>query len=364
MPRVRESKARVEEAKHRRPSVRKTKATRVTDSVRPKKLTSGEDRGRQVVRLLTLLRALENARRGLTAQELHAAVEKDCSLRTIYRDVGHLQQAGFPIAEEQGHWRVLPNAPGGITSEPMSQAEALAVLVSEALWEPLGNFGLGRTLSELRKRLAAPLTPQGRAMVTELARAVRVTIGQPALLHEHAEILETLRDATDKEQLLELVYATPGKAESVRVVEPHLVWLRPGRAYLVAFCRAAEAFRSFAVQRIREARMLDEVFDRRGDFDPRGYVERAFGVFQGPSHDVVVEFTPPVAHLAHETRWHPTGRLDERTDGSVRLSFHAAGLPEIAAWVASFGGQVIPVAPPELVERVRELFRAGIAALE
>jgi predicted DNA-binding transcriptional regulator YafY len=299
----------------------------------------------------------------LTAQELHAVVERDCSLRTIYRDVAHLQQAGFPIVEDDGTWKIVPNLPGGIASEPVSQAEALAILMSEALWEPLGSFGPARTLSDLRKRLEAHLTAAGRNLIDDLARCVRTTVARPALLHEHVEILDTIQDSADKEQLLEIEYATPQKAAAARVVEPHLVWLRPGRAYLVAFCRTSNEFRPFAIQRIRSARMLDEVFERRSDFDARAFIERSFGVFQGPSHDIVVEFSPSVAHLARETQWHPTAVVDDLPNGSARLSFHAAGLPEIAAWIAGFGGKVVPRTPVELVDRVSALHREGLSSM-
>jgi hypothetical protein len=47
----------------------------------------------------------------------------------------------------------------------------------------------------------------------------------------------------------------------------------------------------------------------------------------------------------------------------VVLTMNAAGLPEIAAWVASFGGAAVPLAPPELAEAVRERHAAGLEAL-
>lgn len=50
-----------------------------------------------------------------------------------------------------------------------------------------------------------------------------------------------------------------------------------------------------------------------------------------------------------------------RDANAARRSFHAAGLPEIAAWIAGFGGKVIARAPEELVDRVRALHREGLA---
>src|SRR6188768_2507387 len=54
-----------------------------------------EERGRQVVRLLRIVRALEAARYGLTVQQLIEQAVLDCSERTVYRDLDHLAQVGF-----------------------------------------------------------------------------------------------------------------------------------------------------------------------------------------------------------------------------------------------------------------------------
>jgi predicted DNA-binding transcriptional regulator YafY len=42
----------------------------------------------------------------------------------------------------------------------------------------------------------------------------------------------------------------------------------------------------------------------------------------------------------------------------------AAGLPEIAAWVAGFGGEARVVAPKELVQAVKALHRRGLEVAE
>src|SRR5690606_35701481 len=109
---------------------------------------------------------------------------------------------------------------------------------------------------------------------------------------------------------------------------------------------------------------LDQVFERRADFDENEFVKRGFGVLHGPVHDVTVHFTPGVAHLARERLWHPTQHVVELPDGSCDVHLRAAGIAEMAAWVASFGGKLRAIEPPELVEAVRELHRAGLEAHE
>jgi predicted DNA-binding transcriptional regulator YafY len=339
---------------------------RVSDGVRAKPLTRGgkptPERGRQVLRLFTILRALENSRQGLTVLELKALLEDGCSLRTLYRDVEQLRQAGFPLLDEDGRFRIDPDIHKKLATTPIQPWEVLALLLGQQLLSPLGGATFAGSLRELQTRLQAHLTPQGRAWVAELSDGLRATVAAPALLHKHDAILDTLEAAITQEQCVHLLYAAPGAEVKQRTVEPHLLWYHAGRAYLAAYCRNAAAYRSFAIQRIESAAIAEESFDRRADFNAGEFVQRGFGVLHGPVHEVTVRFSPPVAHLARERLWHSTQRLEEDPSGAVRLSLRAAGLPEIAAWVASFGGKVTVLSPPELQSAVKALHTAGLAA--
>jgi predicted DNA-binding transcriptional regulator YafY len=333
-----------------------------SDTARAKTLKGRPShRGRQVVRQLTLLRAIEAARRGLTIAELHDLLEEPCNVRTVYRDVEQLQLAGFPLVETEGRWTVLhPSGSAGLQAFPLQPSEVLALLLSEELLAPLGDGGLAQTHRELRRRLSAHLSPEGRAWVDELRHTVRATHAAPLLTAE-AAVLNALEDAYEREHCLRIVYATPGKEPAERVVEPHLFWVHAGRPYLVGYCRTAQGFRSFAVQRIHLAEVLDESFDRRTEFNPQEFTERGFGVLHGEPHAIVLEFSHEVAHLANERRFHVTQDVHVEPDGRAVLRMQAAGLPEVAAWLASFGGKVRALAPPELVTAVRALHERGLA---
>lgn len=328
---------------------------------RAKRLGAGdEDRGRQVVRLLTMLRTLENTRRGRTVKQLREDLGEDCTIRTIYRSIDHLRQAGFQITDEKGVYRLAEG--GGLRSEPLRADEIFALLLSEALWQPLGVAGPNKVLSSLHARLRAALKPEGRAWLEQLSNYVRASVLAPTLLQEKGHILDAIDFAVREEQLLELTYTTPNKGTSTRTVEPHLLWLVPGRAYLSAYCDGGTEAQTFAVQRISTATVLETTFERRADFDPREFTQRGFGVYHGETFDFSVRFTPSVAHLAHERAWHITQELTELSDGSVELTFRCAGLPEVAAWLAGFGGKVVALEPPELVDAVRALHEAGLEA--
>lgn len=319
------------------------------------------ERGKQVLRLFALLRALENSRRGLTMTELHSVLEERCTPRTVYRDVELLQQAGFQLVTEEGRVKFAEGTQG-LRATPLRAHELFALVVSKDLLEPIARTPLGACHHALVARLSAGLTPAGRQLVAEHRSLLRATHAAPTRFDGDDAILSVIEEACETEQCLQLTYAAPTKPLSERVVEPHLFWMHAGRPYLVAYCRGAAEFRTFALQRVRSATLLDETFERRADFDPQSFIDRGFGVFQGDTHTFVIRFDASVAHLTRERRWHTTQELVDNPDGSCTLRFSAAGLPEVAAWIASFGGAVRAEAPTELVERVRAIHEAGLRA--
>jgi predicted DNA-binding transcriptional regulator YafY len=147
-----------------------------------------------------------------------------------------------------------------------------------------------------------------------------------------------------------------------RTVDPYGFWYVDGAIYLIAFDQLRSDYRKFLVDRIREVIPLEEVFEADPAFDMNAYVGYGFRVWHGAIYHAVVEFEPELAHLPHERRFHHTQRLYPLAGGRCRVTFEAAGLPELAAWVASFGGMVRAVEPPELVEMVRDKHREGLRA--
>lgn len=125
------------------------------------------------------------------------------------------------------------------------------------------------------------------------------------------------------------------------------VWLGPialllgeGRQYLVAWSAYQEDVRYFALSGIERIEMSDDVFERPADFDLQEYLGRAFGVFQEDVQDVVWRFTPTAAPEARRFLFHPTQVMEDASDGSLILRFHAGGMLEMCWHLFRWGDQV------------------------
>lgn len=318
-------------------------------------------RGDQVLRQWRLHQILEHARRGMSVEELRDAMDGRGSRRTIYRDLEVLISAGFPIRQDRGKFRMESGR--AALSIPVSPSDLVAIVLAEDLVAPLAETAVAARLATVRTRLLAQLSPAGRAFIAELRRRSVASVFAPTTYRPHAEAIATIEHAILENQPLRLSYASSGRAAEEREVEPYATWFHQGRLYLIGWCRTREDWRTFAVQRIRSVEELDETFDVDASFDLAAFVRKGFGVYHGPVHHVVVDFAADVAYLAEERQYHPTQSLRRRADGTLRLTMDAAGIDEIAAWIAGFGGRIVPVAPPELVARVGEIFEGGLRAL-
>ncbi len=318
-------------------------------------------RGNQLIRQWRLLRAIEASRHGRSVAELHAEVAELASPRTVYRDLEALQGAGFPLYQgEHATWRLLAPSEGGPVL-PVQPTEIIALLLSEQLMAPLAGSELGEALSGLRGKLEAMLGPRARAYVDQLGSTFLATVAAPGDYRARRSELQLVEQGVRERRRLRLVHFAAHRGETLpRTVDPYGIWYVDGALYLIAFDHLRADHRNFLVDRIRSVTLLDEVFDPDPDFDLQAYVGRGFRVWHGAIHRVVVELAPAVAHLPDERRYHRTQRVQHLPRGGCRVTFDAAGLPELAAWVASFGGQARAVEPAELVEMVRDLHRGGL----
>jgi len=317
-------------------------------------------RGNQITRQWRLLRLIEGRKQGLRATELHEQLDCQVSERTIFRDLQHLQDAGFPLYEEGGRWRALAADEGGY-AVPVHSSELLALLLSEELLAPMRSTEVVGALAALREKVAAMLHPAGRSYAEELKNHLIATLLGPGDYGE-SDAVRVVEEAIHQQHRVHVSYWTPDGSTTERDVDPYMLWYADGRLYLVGWCHLRGGVRTFLIDRLRRVEILDIPFDADPGFDPHAFTGSGLGAWTGERTRVELELSPLVAHLASERRFHPSQQVTTHDNGSAILTMYIAGLPHVAAWVASFGGRIIVRSPPRLIEMVRDLHRAGLAA--
>ena len=130
-------------------------------------------------RLLSILLLLQTRGR-LTAPQL--AAELEVSVRTIYRDVESLSEAGVPIygdAGPAGGYRLLGGYRTRLTGLTAAEAEALQFAGMPAA---AAELGLGTVLATAQLKLDAALPPELRERSARIAE--RFFLDAPGWYHE------------------------------------------------------------------------------------------------------------------------------------------------------------------------------------
>ncbi|HYE79035.1 MAG TPA: YafY family protein [bacterium] len=280
------------------------------------------------------------------------------SLRTIYRDLRTLEEAGVPLCGEPGVGYSLAD---GYHLPPVmfTREEATALLTAEKLAGRLTDARTAQLSQGAMDKLRAVLRRADRDYLESLSPRIEVLRprphpgGQPPAEDVHQRLLGAI--ATQRVVRLQYHAAYSGE-ETERDVEPiglyyGLYW------HLVAFCRLRQEFRDFRLDRIARLQVREETFAPRPETLQLYWQQRAE---LRPQHAAVVRFSALAATQVHDAK-HYYGWTHEQPspDGSVEMTLLPGDLPYLARWLLFFPGQVTVISPPELQRLVRDLAEAA-----
>lgn len=302
-------------------------------------------------RLLALvleLRGRERARAGDLARHFGVGV------RTIYRDLSALGEAGVPVVGTPGQgYQLLP----GYFLPPLHLRPEEAVMLAYGLDGVRGAFDAeyAAAAAAASRKLELALTPELRAQVRHLRDHIRL-VGEAA--GQDAR-LGLLRAAILRRQRLHFDYHKPGggpaqprRADPLGLARVNGVWL------LLAHDHDRNAGRTFRLERIENARPSGETFER-----PSGLEFRPDPAAERRAIGVRLRFAPEHARWVRERPSFFQTQVHDGPDGHT-ITLQVRQLDDVLPWVLSWGARVQVLAPPELLERVRAEAQAMLAAGE
>ncbi|MFC9777215.1 helix-turn-helix transcriptional regulator [Paenibacillus chitinolyticus] len=212
-------------------------------------------------RLMTITILLLNRKR-VQAQEL--ADQLEVSLRTIYRDLDSLGQAGIPIVSYTG-------MEGGYEIMDSFRLDRQLLSFDELTALSTALRGLESTKAYDRSNMDLLLSKVG-AMV---AQAEQGRAGEGDRIHidftpwknseEDQSRYNSLRQAVNDRKLIRFRYTSRTGDEQKREVEPMALVLKNYAWYLHGYCRLRGDYRIFKLTRIRELDIQAGTFIRRAE---------------------------------------------------------------------------------------------------
>lgn len=306
-------------------------------------------------RLLSILMLLQ-LRERLTAEAL--AAEFEVSVRTIYRDIDRLAEAGVPVYADRGPgggFRLVDGYRTRLTGLASDEAEALFMI---GLPGPAAALGMGPAASNA-----------GRKMLAALPRASGDTAGRMGARF-HLDPVDWYRDDEPLRQLPAIARAVLDQTVLVmtydswrgvreRVVEPLGLVLKAGAWYLVA--RGDGVARIYKVANILRFDVRGTTFERPPDFDLGAWWSAETARFEAGLRPGIAELRATATGLK---RLAQIGAYAQRAvkmadaadaDGWSRLSLPIETIDHAALMLLGIGPEIVVIAPDALRVRLREL---------
>ncbi|WP_293306626.1 helix-turn-helix transcriptional regulator [Pedobacter sp. UBA5917] len=210
---------------------------------------------KRLSRLTAILTQLQT-KRLLTAPEL--ALKFSVSVRTIYRDIKALEQAGVPVFTEDGKgYRIME----GYKIPPVmfTESQANALILAEQLVLKNKDASFIKDYLEAIDKIKAVLGNKVKDKVNLLAERTRFT--QNFNNERNSNNLSDLQFALTNFYVTRIDYTNEGGQTSSRLIEPFALLSTQENWLLVAWCRLRNEFRYFRLDRIKKLEMLTEKFN-------------------------------------------------------------------------------------------------------
>ncbi len=311
-------------------------------------------------RLLAIVLML-HAKRLVRASELssHFGV----SLRTIYRDINTLCEAGVPIASEAGVGYSLVK---GYSLPPVmfSKDEASAlVIASEFLQKMSANTDLRYNAVSAVAKITAVLPEDVKERIQQL-QATTAIINQAAVDAQHVAlptVFSDLQRAIEERRCVHIRYTSGDAQHSERCIEPLGMVYYGNSWHCIAYCRLRSDFRDFRTDRFQAVDVSDERFAPRLDFQLLDFLKHQYQSDSPITVRVIFEYRT-ARYLSN--RYYYGFVREERRDNGVEMTFLTPSLFYIARWLFSYADRLHVVEPPELVSMFRDLASAILSKQE
>lgn len=307
----------------------------------------------RISRLHQLEELLLRTTQGMSAVELasHLGVDR----RTIYRDLEFLSIQGLPLWQEDGTYGI--NRIGYLPNIRLTYQEAMALVLAGLL--------LARSIDERNPTIISALRRLSTALpefpAQHLLRAAGRIENRPQNPSQVA-VLETILEAWGKGCKVSIAYRSPNSGSlRERTLSPYALEPTTSGLYVVGYDDWAEDIRTFKLERLEGARVLQETYTIPEDFDPEAQHSSSWGIMTGAQvQEVVLRFTPSARPYVQERHWHPSQQLEETGDGGCLLHIWVSEPLEMQPWIRSWGAQVEVLAPHGLRLRIaEELYKAA-----
>jgi predicted DNA-binding transcriptional regulator YafY len=297
----------------------------------------------RIDRLTAILIHLQS-KKIVKAEEIAGRFE--ISLRTVYRDVKALMEAGVPIGSEAGTGYFIVD---GYHLPPVmfNQEEASAMMMAGKLVEKMTDESVRKAFESALLKIKSVLNDSEKdhlEMLQSYVSVARMPNTESARFPNN--FLTEIQKALVNKEVLEIEYQSTNEEYSRREIEPIGIQYYGSNWHLIGWCRLREGYRDFRADRIKTLSNSGRKFDSRNLVSLQEYLQSLM-----QSHESLEKAVITVDKSIFKHRKPFYGFASEEDLGDkVRLTFLMDNVNWLAKWLLSFGTAVEIEQPEKLRE--------------
>ena len=305
----------------------------------------------RIDRISAILIQLQS-RRIVKAQDI--ADRFEISLRTVYRDINSLYEAGIPIIGEAGIGYSLAD---GYKLPPVmfTNEEASALLTAEKLVGKLTDKKTFDIYQSALTKIKAILKNSEKEYLTELDQFIEVVdnlyFTKP--LEENQHIQDILRAIAQKTIISIVYFANHSQEQSVREIEPIGIFFSLNKWYLLAFCHLRNDYRQFRLDRIDQVQFSNQRFTKKHP-SLKAYIDN-LPERKRDLHAVTMRIDKKAEKYLGDQKYYMGYTSEQMIDNQIEVTFLTHSLEGFARWFMAFGDQAEIISPLELKEKIKTI---------
>lgn len=300
-------------------------------------------------RITAILIQLQS-RKIVKAQDI--AERFNISLRTVYRDIRSLEEAGVPLIGEAG---VGYSIMDGYRLPPVmfTREEAVTFITAEKLMDKFTDFSTKSSYKSAMFKIKAVLRNTEKEAIESIEDSIAVIQRFDRFNSTLTDSLSLLLKSIADKKILRMSYAALSSDEpTLREIEPIGVFHENGYWYIIAFCHLRKSYRHFRIDRIQQISITEQPFRKEHATLKEHLEERPE---RHGLEKIVIRLDKKTASYLGEQK-HYYGFVSETSIGrQTEMTFLSAYPEGFARWYLMFADSAEIITPVVLKGRVKEL---------
>lgn len=303
----------------------------------------------RIDRITAILIQLQS-KRIVKAQEI--ADRFGISLRTVYRDIKTLDEAGIPIIGEAG---VGYSIMEGYRLPPVmfTKEEATAFLTAEKLVEKFTDSSTQNSYKTAMYKVKAVLRLSDKDYLENIEQHIEVLDNHylPKNRNDTTHLQSILKSISEKLVININYFANHNQQATNRDIEPVGIFYLGSYWHLIAFCRLRNDYRNFRIDRITSLTQTDLHFEKQHP-SLKNYLSQVSQ--EKEMHTIVIRINKKIACYFGDQKFYNGFVSQKETGDTIEMTFLTESLHGFARWYMMFGEKADIISPDNLVVLVRK----------